>query len=111
MNDSADIADDDYEAQLAAATRRLKAALDSLESRAAPLTGDMEKLRRQVDEAQALSNDRADLAARLDQATAEAKSARDALESREAECGQISRETDSMLATIRKQVADALGQG
>lgn len=147
MNDSADIYnrdDEDDEPTLAdelkTAEARLKSALDSLDKRLSPVMEENAQLQQRLLDAEAFSQDRAQLAQRLDEVTAEAAEARQALEAKttemdaeaqarfqemqsaldakDAETAEreqlftgIVDEFDTQLLALHTQVARALGEG
>jgi len=125
INDSADIANDG-EVTLAdaisEAEKRLRAGLDLLEKRLTPINRDMEKMRKSLEEAESFSEDRAELAQRLDEVSAELNEQtssseqiianKDALINEQQETiDMIVNEFDGQLQSIYTQVAKALGEG
>jgi len=114
MNDSADIK---------AAADRLQSALKSLEGSLSPLLDKVTRLETEVKEAETMSADRAELAAKLDSSTAKEEDSELAAKldsstakeedfaAREKEFNALADETTQELDRVIRQVRTALGEG
>lgn len=113
MNDSADMdlsaGDDGYEVAIAGAAQRLRAALEAIESRSGRLAQGQGRMTRELDEARRLSEDRAELAQKLDGALSDAKAARAQLDAREREFNALADRTEAQIDAVVTKVTEALG--